>query len=101
MGGRGPGTSSRDRRNVVNLISLFSGAGGIDYGFEAAGFETRVCVDFDTDACATLRANRRWPVLNDDVMQLAPATILATAGLAPGETDVLIGGPPCQPYSKS
>lgn len=45
------------------VISLFSGAGGLDYGFEAAGFETAVALEMDRDCCATLRANRDWPVI--------------------------------------
>lgn len=85
----------------MRLISLFSGAGGIDFGFEAAGFETRMCLDFDPDACETLRANRKWPVLEANIMQTEPRAILEKAGLMSGEVEVLAGGPPCQPYSKS
>jgi DNA (cytosine-5)-methyltransferase 1 len=85
----------------VKTVSIYSGAGGLDYGFEVAGFQTRVCIDFDADACATLTANRPWPVLEADVMELPLSKILETAALKPGETDVLLGGPPCQPFSKS
>jgi DNA (cytosine-5)-methyltransferase 1 len=85
----------------VKVISLFSGAGGIDYGFEAAGYETTVCLDFDSDACATLRHNRKWPIIEEDIMHMSPQEILRTAGLFPGDPDVLVGGPPCQPFSKS
>ncbi|HVA14811.1 MAG TPA: DNA cytosine methyltransferase [Stellaceae bacterium] len=85
----------------MKAVSIFSGAGGLDYGFEAAGFQSRVCVDFDAEACATLRANRAWPVIQADVMELPAEDILRAAALEPGETDVLLGGPPCQPFSKS
>jgi len=85
----------------VNVISLYSGAGGIDYGFEAAGFETRLCVDFDKDACATLRANRSWPVIEADIANVTPEQILEQTGIRRDEMDVLVGGPPCQPFSKS
>jgi DNA (cytosine-5)-methyltransferase 1 len=40
------------------LVSLFSGAGGLDFGLEAAGFRTAAAVEVDTDCCRTLRANR-------------------------------------------
>ena len=82
-------------------ISLFSGAGGLDYGFEAAGFETRVCVEIDDDACQSLKSNRSWNVLHADAVETRSREILASAGLRRGEADVLIGGPPCQPFSMS
>ena len=94
----------REPREVnmkLKAISLFTGIGGLDFGFEAAGFETRVALDFDETACATLRLNRNWPVLEGPIAAISSETILATAGLKPGEADILIGGPPCQPFSKS
>ncbi len=83
------------------LISLYTGAGGLDLGFEAAGFETAVAVEIDPEAVATLRHNRNWPVLDQDIHSISSSELLATAGLEVGEADVLIGGPPCQPFSKS
>lgn len=83
------------------LISLYTGAGGLDLGFEAAGFDTAVAVERDLDAVNTLRANRSWPVLDRDIHAVSSAEILSTAGLQAGEAGALIGGPPCQPFSKS
>lgn len=83
------------------LISLFTGAGGLDLGFEAAGFDTTVAVELEPDAVSTLRANRDWPVIDRDIHTVSSREILNTAGLQVGEADVLIGGPPCQPFSKS
>ncbi len=85
----------------LSAISLFTGAGGLDLGFEAAGFETRVAIEMDERCVETLRANRAWPVIARDVGQVSTQELLATAGLAKGEADVLIGGPPCQPFSKA
>lgn len=85
----------------LRCISLFSGAGGLDYGFEAAGFETAVALDLDAEACAVLRDNRDWPVLEADISRIGTRTILETGGLRVGEAAALIGGPPCQPFSKS
>jgi DNA (cytosine-5)-methyltransferase 1 len=83
------------------VISLFSGVGGLDFGFEAAGFETAVGLDLDPQACEALRQNRPWPVICDDLGRVPTQKILDEAGLKPGEPAVLIGGPPCQPFSKS
>ena len=82
-------------------ISLYTGIGGLDFGFEAAGFRTAVAVELDAVACRTIRLNRDWPVLDDDIHGVSSDAILGKAGLEPGEADVLIGGPPCQPFSKS
>lgn len=82
-------------------ISLFSGVGGLDFGFEAAGYLTLVAVDLDPVACRTMRLNRQWPVIEGDIADVPSRQILETAGLGAGEADVLIGGPPCQPFSKS
>lgn len=82
---------------------MFSGAGGIDIGLEAAGFETRLCVEIDEDARATLEKNRpAWKLATPgDVHLHAPRELLKLAALEPGELDLLVGGPPCQPFSKS
>ena len=82
-------------------ISLYTGVGGLDFGFEAAGFRTCVAVEMDRIACRTIRLNRCWPLLDGDIHAIRSEEILAKAGLAAGEADVLIGGPPCQPFSKS
>ena len=79
----------------MRAISLFTGVGGLDFGFEAAGFETSVALEIDKACCRALRANRRWPVIEDDIHNVPSAALLEAAGLAPGEADVLIGGPPC------
>lgn len=80
----------------LRAVSLFSGAGGLDVGFEAAGFETLFANEFDHDAADTWRANRpgREHVMvegdiNDHLHELA-----AFKG-----ADVLFGGPPCQGFS--
>lgn len=85
----------------LRAISLFTGAGGLDLGFEVAGFETSVAIELDARCVETLRANRDWPVIDRDITQVSTDEILTTAGLKPEEADVLIGGPPCQPFSKS
>lgn len=84
------------------LVSLFSGAGGLDYGFEAAGFATGACVEMDSDSCQTLRVSRpKWQVIERSIFDVPTAEMLERAGARAGELDLVIGGPPCQPFSKS
>ncbi len=86
---------------LLKAISLFTGIGGLDFGFEAAGFDTRVAVEMDSYSCRTIRANREWGVIEADVNDVSSKDILKKGGLKKREADVLIGGPPCQPFSKS
>jgi DNA (cytosine-5)-methyltransferase 1 len=86
---------------MPKVISLYTGAGGLDLGFEAAGFNTAVAVEMDPEAVATLRHNRPWPVLDRDIHTIGSPELLETVALGDAEADVLIGGPPCQPFSKS
>ena len=86
----------------ASAISLFSGAGGLDLGVEAAGYCVRAAVEFDADACDSLRAN--FPaaqVLEGDIRSISTDDILQAAGVQAGEAELLIGGPPCTPFSKS
>lgn len=85
----------------LTAISLFTGAGGLDFGFEAASFRTAVAVEIDSRCCVTLRHNRRWPLIDRDIASVPTDELLGNAGLKANEPDVLIGGPPCQPFSKS
>ncbi len=91
---------ARHAARTLKALSLYTGAGGLDLGFEAAGFETVVAVEMDADSVATLRANRDWPLAAESIHALASSRLLDMAGLREGDADVLIGGPPCQPFSK-
>jgi len=86
---------------MLKAISLYTGVGGLDFGFEAAGFETTVAIDIDPAARHANEDNRKWRMINRPIDDIGSDEILEAAGLKPGEADVLIGGPPCQPFSKS
>ena len=86
---------------MLKTISLFSGIGGLDFGFEEAGFETRVALELDRYCCRTMRLNRNWSVIEGDVNAVSSADLMRQGGLQVAEADMLIGGPPCQPFSKS
>ena len=85
----------------LKVVSLFSGLGGIDYGLEAAGFKTVFATDFDIDCCTTIATNRDWHVECADIHDVTSNEIFEFGGLDEGECSLLVGGPPCQPFSKS
>jgi DNA (cytosine-5)-methyltransferase 1 len=86
----------------LNVLSLFTGAGGLDLGLEAAGYDVVGCVERDPACRQTLSANTNWPLSrHGDVEHVRPAELLHELGLASREVALLAGGPPCQPFSKS
>jgi len=87
----------------LSVLSVFSGAGGLDLGLEAAGYETIACIERDKYARETLTKNRpQWNVLDEpDALVLQRTLTPSALGLAERELDVLAGGPPCQPFSKA
>lgn len=87
----------------MKVLSLFTGAGGLDIGLERAGFTTIGCVEADAICQRTLKANRPdWHLLQPgDIHAHRPSDILAAFGLKGREATLLAGGPPCQPFSKS
>jgi DNA (cytosine-5)-methyltransferase 1 len=88
---------------MFNLVSLFSGMGGLDLGLESAGFKTKLCVENDKNCIKTLNLNRpKWKIAEpSDIFLLHAADARKQAGLKRGELDLLAGGPPCQPFSKA
>lgn len=77
-------------KKQYTVVSLFSGIGGIDLGFEFAGFDIIWANDFDRAACQTYRANIGSQIVEGDI-RLVKDQIPSH--------DVLVGGFPCQPFS--
>jgi DNA (cytosine-5)-methyltransferase 1 len=79
----------------MNIISLFSGAGGLDLGFHKAGFKTVIANEFDPKICPTFRAN--FPdveLIEGDIRDISSDKF-------PKGITGIIGGPPCQSWSEA
>ncbi|MGH7966427.1 MAG: DNA cytosine methyltransferase, partial [Candidatus Binatia bacterium] len=84
----------------LTAIDLFAGAGGLSEGFRRAGFDILAANDFDIFAEETFRLNHpETAFIGGPIERVSADDLLAEAGLARGELDVLLGGPPCQAFS--
>ena len=87
------------------VFSLFTGAGGMDLGFQAAGFSPIGFLELEDWACKTLRKNHPRlsilgpPSCSGDIKELTTDQIISMLGVGKRDVDVIIGGPPCQPFS--
>ena len=88
------------------VLSLFSGAGGLDLGLEAGGWQILVQVDLDPGAVETLcmGAEKRayeTRIFPEPIERVSPSLLRRSLGLRRGELGLLAGGPPCQPFTTS
>src|SRR5271170_5840954 len=89
------------------VISLFSGGMGLDLGLESTQrFEVVASVEKEHAFCETIRANlaagrlhQDLKLFEGDIGQIDPLEVLKSCEIAPGELDLLVGGPPCQSFS--
>lgn len=81
-------------------VDLFCGAGGITEGFRRAGFECLYANDINEWAIQTFSANHPTTLAdNRPIERVDAAKLRRELGMAKGELDVLVGGPPCQGFS--
>ena len=80
----------------MRVLSLFTGAGGLDIGFHKAGWDIAACVEIDKRFCNTLHDNPKYfgktKIINKDIKDVLPEDIEKPI-------DFIIGGPPCQSFS--
>lgn len=84
--------------NNRKVISLFSGAMGLDIGMQKAGLDVVIGQDFDACCVETMKANGH-NVLGGDIREIEPQTLLDMTEMKVGEPFMICGGPPCQPFS--
>jgi len=91
--------------NSEQVVSFFTGCGGMDLGFEAAGYEHLAAFEFNELCCKTLRRNRpEWnifgpPTHSGDVSRFEEIADSLSQMIRPSFEGIFIGGPPCQPFS--
>ena len=88
----------------IQGLSFFSGGGGLDIGAQMAGIKVLTSLDFEKDAIATLKANRFFAHTQhrlDDIRNVKGSDFSEVLRLNNPEKLVLLGGPPCQPFSKA
>ena len=79
----------------MKVISLFSGCGGLDLGFERAGFEISVANEYDSTIWSTFEANHpKTTLIKGDIRNIKESDFL-------DDIDGIIGGPPCQSWSEA
>ncbi len=79
----------------MKILSLFSGCGGLDLGFEKAGFDIPIANEFDKNIWKTFEVNHpQTKLLKEDIRKIDAKTL-------PKDIDGIIGGPPCQSWSEA
>ena len=100
LGRAGSAYSSTSPTPRPIAVDLFSGAGGLSLGFEAAGFDVAVAIDLDPVHCATHEFNFPYSAtMCRDVGDLDARQIRAASGIGDTPIGVVIGGAPCQGFS--
>lgn len=88
-----PKTEKKNIERIFDVVSLFSGAGLLDYSFKDPRFRFVYGCDFDADACKTYRENIGDHIVCDDIRNISSTDV--------PDCDLVIGGPCCQGYSNA
>jgi len=90
----------------ILTVDLFSGAGGFSLGAIQAGLSVVGALEIDKNASKSYQANVASKakfselLLNKDILLLDPDDAMKHWGLTPGQCDIIVGGPPCQGFSR-
>lgn len=88
----------------INAMGFFSGAGGLDIGAQLAGVKVISSLDFDKDACSTMKSNNYFSHtehFHKDINDFSADDYKKAIKANNPEKLVFVGGPPCQPFSKA
>ncbi|MCF4969626.1 DNA cytosine methyltransferase [Nostoc sp. CMAA1605] len=84
------------------IIDLFAGAGGLTTGFHLAGFQSLCAIDVEAKALMTYKHNYpNTKIVHQDIRQIDASDLRLWLGLQKEELTALIGGPPCQGFSRN
>ncbi len=87
---------------AYTIIDLFAGAGGLRTGFHLAGFESLCAIEVEAKALATYKHNySNTKIVHQDIRKVDPSDLRSCLGIEKEELTALIGGPPCQGFSRN
>lgn len=94
----------KNKNQKITAVSLFSGCGGLDIGCEMAGVPVSVAIEFEHDAVESLKLNKEFKnckIYEQDIRDIPSSSIKEDLLALNTKQFILIGGPPCQPFSKA
>lgn len=89
---------------AVKVIDLFAGAGGFGVAANLSGCDVALSLEIDKYACATLHENKKYPhgeIVEGDIGDYSGTDLLERGGISANDQLIVVGGPPCQPFSKA